>query len=71
MFEVAPAGIEAANAGAMRAVWNGRREALPEADGILAGFAGVKIEEVEVMLAGFEGAAGSAFPSGESSPVGR
>ena len=54
-----------------------------QADGILAGFAGVRIEAVEAMLAGGDGAAGnpagsaagsaaeSAFPSGESSPVGR
>ena len=77
VFEDAPAGIEAAHAGGMRAVGIGSREALPEADGILAGFAGVKIEAVEVMLAGFEGAAGNpvgsavGFPSGEGSSVGQ
>ena len=77
VFEDAPAGIEAAHAGGMRAVGIGSREALPEADGILAGFAGVKIEEVEVMLTGFGGAAGNpvgsavGFPSGEGSPVGQ
>ena len=84
VFEDAPAGIEAAHAGGMRAVGIGSWEALPEADGILTGFAGVKIEAVEAMLAGGgDGAAGnlagnlagsavgSGFPSGEGSPVGR
>lgn len=47
VFEDAAAGIRAAHAGGMAAVGIGARAALPEADLVLPGFAGVDMEMVE------------------------
>ncbi|MGM9660200.1 MAG: beta-phosphoglucomutase [Faecousia sp.] len=51
VFEDAAAGIQAAHAGGMAAVGIGSKEALPEADYHLPGFAGVTIKDVEAGLA--------------------
>lgn len=51
VFEDAAAGIQAAHAGGMAAVGIGSKEALPEADWHLPGFAGVTVRDVEACLA--------------------
>lgn len=51
VFEDAVAGIQAAHAGGMQAAGIGSRQALPEADYHMPGFAGITIEEIETRLA--------------------